>query len=87
MDAKTASLNINGGDPQATDAPTYNDNSVTGKVDTAATGANGGENAASGKVNNNGSSSGWWLIPVSALLLVGTGTGAYYLMRKKGSEE
>ncbi len=87
VDAKTASLNINGGDPQATDAPTYNDNSVTGKVDTAATGANGGENAASGKVNNNGSSSGWWLIPVSALLLVGTGTGAYYLMRKKGSEE
>ncbi len=87
VDAKTASLNINGGDPQATNAPTYNDNSVTGKVDTAATGANGGENAASGKVNNNGSSSGWWLIPVSALLLVGTGTGAYYLMRKKGSEE
>ena len=28
----------------------------------------------------------WWLIPVSALLLVGCGTGAYYLMKKKGGE-
>ena len=31
-------------------------------------------------------STGWWLIPVSALLLVGCGTGAYYLMKKKGGE-
>ena len=31
-------------------------------------------------------SSGWWLIPVSALLLVGTGIGAYYLMRRRGGE-
>lgn len=31
-------------------------------------------------------SSGWWLIPVSAALLVGTGIGAYYLMRRKGGE-
>lgn len=31
-------------------------------------------------------SSGWWLIPVSALLLVGLGSGAYYLMRRKGGE-
>lgn len=84
IDAQTASLNINGGDPQAT-AP-VNTDSVTGKVDTAATGTGGDGNVASGQVNNNGGS-GWWLIPVSALLLVGTGTGAYYLMRKKGSEE
>ncbi len=31
-------------------------------------------------------STAWWLIPVSALLLVGCGTGAYYLMKKKGGE-
>lgn len=31
-------------------------------------------------------SSGWWLIPVSALLLVGTGIGAYYLMRRRSGE-
>ena len=32
------------------------------------------------------STTAWWLIPVSALLLVGCGTGAYYLMKKKGGE-
>lgn len=35
---------------------------------------------------HNEESSGWWLIPVSALLLVGTGIGAYYLMRRRGGE-
>lgn len=40
-----------------------------------------------GVVNKNTDSSGWWLIPVSALVLVGCGSGAYYLMKKKGSEE
>ncbi len=85
IDAKTESLNINGGDPEATGSAN-NNNSVTGKVGTTTTGAAGGENAASGQVNSNGGSV-WWLIPVSALLLVGAGTGAYYIMRKKGSEE
>ena len=84
IDEKTESLNINGGDPEASDSS--NNSSVTGKVDTTTTGAAEGENAASGQVNSNGGSV-WWLIPVSALLLVGTGTGAYYIMRKKGSEE
>lgn len=36
--------------------------------------------------NSNKESSGWWLIPVSALVLVGTGIGAYYLMQKKSGE-
>ena len=85
IDAKTQSLNINGGDPEATDSANSN-NSVTGKVDTKTTGTTGGENAASGQVNSSGGSV-WWLIPASALLLVGAGTGAYYIMRKKGSEE
>ena len=79
------SLNINGGDPQETGSTTKNA-SVTGKVDTATTGANEKANVAAGNVNNN-NSSGWWLIPVSALVLVGTGTGAYYVMRKKGGQQ
>jgi len=82
IDAQTASLNINGGDPQAA-----NNNAVKGTVDTATTGANGSGNVSAGNVENKGSSSGWWLIPVSALVLVGTGTGAYYVMRKKGGQQ
>lgn len=39
-----------------------------------------------GTVNRNKESSGWWLIPVSAVVLVGTGIGAYYLMQKKGGD-
>ena len=85
-DKQMESLNINGGDPQETGSTTKNA-SVTGKVDTATTGANEKANVAAGNVNNNNNSSGWWLIPVSALVLVGTGTGAYYVMRKKGSQQ
>ena len=45
------------------------------------------ENASqTGTVTRNKESSGWWLIPVSAVVLVGTGIGAYYLMQKKGGE-
>ena len=40
----------------------------------------------SGTVKAAKESSGWWLIPVSALVLVGTGIGAYYLMQKRGGE-
>ena len=86
-DKQMESLNINGGDPQETGNTTKNA-TVTGKVDSAAIGANETANVAEGNVNNNNnSSSGWWLIPVSALVLVGTGTGAYYVMRKKGSQQ
>ena len=41
----------------------------------------------SGTVNRNKESSGWWLIPVSAVVLVGTGIGAYYLMQKRGGAD
>ena len=41
----------------------------------------------SGTVKSANESSGWWLIPVSALVLVGTGIGAYYLMQKRGGGE
>lgn len=60
---------------------------------TAAGTVSGGDVAGvnSNTVDNTGvvgktDSTGWWLIPVSALLLVGCGTGAYYLMKKKGGE-
>lgn len=53
-------------------------NEVAGMVNT-----NAGN---TGTVNKNADSSGWWLIPVSALVLVGCGSGAYYLMKRKGSE-
>ncbi|MDO4982106.1 MAG: hypothetical protein Q4E35_00935 [Eubacteriales bacterium] len=93
VEEQAASLNINGGDPEAPNS-TYN-SQVTppptpvlnkGTLDTTATGASTGGVTASGNVTNNGDSTGWWLIPASALLLVGTGTGAYYLMRKKNSQ-
>ena len=56
-------------------------------VGTTATGATTGAAAALGNVSNDGDSSGWWLIPASALLLVGTGAGAYGLMRKKNTQD
>ena len=83
--AQTASLNINGGDPEAS-GNVNNNGAVTGTVDTTRTGANEAANVSAGNVKKN-DSSGWWLIPVSALVLVGTGTGAYYIMRKKGSQQ
>ena len=86
IEAQAASLNINGGDPQAADNEIKR-TAVTGSVDTAMTGAAGAGTEAAGNVNNKDNSSGWWLIPVSALVLVGTGTGAYYVMRKKGSQQ
>ncbi len=66
---------------------------ATSAAPTAAGTVSGGDVAG---VNNNPadntgvvgktSTTAWWLIPVSALLLVGCGTGAYYLMKKKGGE-
>ena len=66
---------------------------TTSAAPTAAGTVSGGDVAG---VNNNPadntgvvgktSTTAWWLIPVSALLLVGCGTGAYYLMKKKGGE-
>lgn len=47
-------------------------------------GVNVGSDA--GTVNNTSDGSGWWLIPVSALVLVVCGSGAYYLMKKKSGE-
>lgn len=45
------------------------------------------ENAGqTGTVTRDKESSGWWLIPVSAVVLVGTGIGAYYLMQKRSGE-
>ncbi len=84
--AQEASLNINGGDPQAAEnkVPT---SSATGTVDATRTAANVEAGVTAGNVNNKDDGSGWWLIPVSALVLVGTGAGAYYVMRKKGSQE
>lgn len=94
VEAKAASLNINGGDPEAPNS-TYNNQPVViatpsltkETVGTAATAANTDSAYTSGNITNDGDSSGWWLIPASALLLVGTGTGAYYLMRKKNTQE
>lgn len=68
-----------------TPAPTANNSgTVGGNSDVAGVGIDGGDNK--GVVNKDADSSGWWLIPVSALVLVGCGTGAYYLMKKKGEE-
>lgn len=62
---------------------------------TGYTGQTDNNGDAVGTLSNTGSSkggigssesSGWWLIPVSAALLVGTGIGAYYLMRRRGGE-
>ena len=86
IEAQAKSMNINGGDPQKAETAA-NPSAVTGTVDTAKTGAAGAAAEASGNVNEQDSSSGWWLIPASALVLVGTGTGAYYVMRKKGSQQ
>lgn len=69
----------------ATPVPTANNTGTVGGNGEVAGGANvNGDNT--GIVNKNADSSGWWLIPVSALVLVGCGTGAYYLMKKKGEE-
>lgn len=67
------------GTPTPTPAGTVGGgNEVAGMVNT-----NAGN---TGIVNKNADSSGWWLIPVSALVLVGCGSGAYYLMKRKGNE-
>ena len=86
INKKVESLNIDQGGSQAPENTTKNA-AVTGKVDSATTGANEVTAVAAGNVNNKGDGSGWWLIPVSALVLVGTGTGAYYVMRKKGDQQ
>lgn len=49
-------------------------------------GANVNNSSDNGTVNKSTDSTGWWLIPVSALLLVGCGSGAYYLMKRKSGE-
>ena len=65
-------------------APPTPTSGVIGTNDVGAGSADGVNNT--GSVNKTTDSTGWWLIPVSALLLVGCGSGAYYLMKKKGGE-
>lgn len=58
----------------------------TGTVGGNTVGAGVNANSDGGTINNTSDGSGWWLIPVSALLLVVCGSGAYYLMKKKSGE-
>lgn len=58
----------------------------TGTLDGSQSGLTDISDNQSGTVKAAKESSGWWLIPVSALVLVGTGIGAYYLMQKRGGE-
>ena len=71
--ANTAAANPNANMPQGA------------SLEGSQTASNLSDSNTSGTVRG-GESSGWWLIPVSALVLVGTGIGAYYLMQKKGGE-
>ncbi|MGI5976422.1 MAG: hypothetical protein ACOX68_01825 [Candidatus Limivicinus sp.] len=65
----------------------YSEDGSYGSVNGGQTGTDGDSLTAEGMVaGEEKTSSGWWLIPVSALLLVGVGIGAYYIMRKKGGE-
>lgn len=58
-----------------------------GTLDGSQSGISNLDDSQSGTVRNSSKeSSGWWLIPVSALVLVGTGIGAYYLMQRKSGE-
>lgn len=75
-------LTVGDATPSATATPA---GTLGGSSDVATVGNVGADNT--GVVNKNADSSGWWLIPVSALVLVGCGSGAYYLMKKRGSEE
>lgn len=65
-----------------TPAPTPTSGMLTAN-DVGASGDTGAMNV--GTVNRTDSTA-WWLIPVSALLLVACGSGAYVLMKKKGGE-
>ncbi|MBQ3211743.1 MAG: hypothetical protein IJB09_09640 [Oscillospiraceae bacterium] len=58
----------------------------SGTLDSSQNAANAENASQTGTVTRNKESSGWWLIPVSAVVLVGTGIGAYYLMQKKSGE-
>lgn len=69
--------------PEGPTVPSFQSGTLDGsQAGTANTVAN-----QSGTVKSANESSGWWLIPVSALVLVGTGIGAYYLMQKRGGGE
>ena len=80
-DTSSSTLRIDEGEPDSTSNPSGTVNGSTVADGSTGTATN------VGTVSKNSDSSGWWLIPVSALLLVGCGTGAYYLMKKKGGEQ
>ena len=83
----TGSLRIDQGAPADTSGVQSTPAGTTGTVNGSTVAANNsGDGTNTGTVNRNSDSTGWWLIPVSALLLVGCGSGAYYLMKKKGGE-